>query len=267
MTTAITAADPARAGSTRTRRFYQIPITPTDPPYDDDPQAGTWVTRPPAGPAATAAPVIGAAAPVVLALPHTDHGDQRQHTARSTAESQKQRDHVLFARGLPAGSGVPAGSALPIREVREAHVPESLVQALPGPGRTDAPGSRTIPSARAAATVVVRAIVEAVTGIRPVAHLAAWTSPQVQADLERLVADNVRHRRHTLRCLRVCEPREGIAEVAAVITRGERVSALALRMETSGSRWRVTALQTDALRRSSGTAGAARTGAAPSRRA
>ncbi|WP_250290254.1 Rv3235 family protein [Frankia sp. CiP1_Cm_nod1] len=212
MTTATTAADLAHAGSTRTRRFYQIPIAPTDPPYDDDPPAGAWGAHPPTGPAA-AAPVIAAAAPIVLALPrteHADHGDQRPYPARDT-----------LVRPL---------------------------QPLPGPGRTDAPGTGELPSARAAATVVVRAIVEAVTGIRPVAHLVAWTSPRVQADLERLVAGNVRHRRHTLRCLRVCEPREGIAEVAAVIARGDRVSAIALRMETAGSRWRVTALQTDALR-------------------
>ncbi len=262
MTTVTTAVDPAHTGSTRARRFYQIPITPIDPPYDDEPQAGTWVTYPPAGSPAATAPVIGAATPVVLALP-TDRADQRQRTARSTPEGQKQRDHVLFAHGV-----LPAGSAQPIRQARETQVPGSLVQPLPGPEQADAPGSRAIPSARAAATVVVRAIVEAMTGIRPVSHLAAWTSPRVQADLERLVADNVRHRRHALRCLRVCEPREGIAEVAAVIARGERVSALALRMETSGSRWRITALQTDALPRSSGTssgtAGAARTGAAPS---
>ncbi|ONH35320.1 MULTISPECIES: Rv3235 family protein [Protofrankia] len=218
MTTATTAADPAHTGSTRARRFYQIPLAPTDPPYDDDPRADTWGAHPPAG--------STAAAPVVLALPRADHadrGDQRPYPARNTL----------------------------VRPLRP----------LPGPGHADAPGAQELPSARAAATVVVRAIVEAVTGIRPAAHLVAWTSPRVQADLERLVAANVRHRRHTLRCLRVCEPREGIAEVAAVIARGDRVSALALRMETAGNRWRVTVLQTDALRH--GPAGTPRASTAP----
>jgi hypothetical protein len=133
-----------------------------------------------------------------------------------------------------------AGAAGPTEHVPGTGPPRLGPRSRP----VETPGNRATPSARAVATVVVRAIVEAMTGIRPAAHLAAWTSPQVQTDLERLTADNLRRRRYTLRCVRVCEPREGIAEVAAVIAQGERVSALALRMETINGRWRVTALQT-----------------------
>ncbi len=190
----MTVVAPTRASSTRARRFYQIPITPTDPPYDDDPQAVALAASP---------PTHSAAVPVILALPGARLDDPRQHAP---------------------GNG-------PRRPTTKS-------------GPVDTPANGSTPPARAVATVVVRAIVEAMTGIRPVAHLAAWTSSQVQADLEQLAADNVRKQRYTLRCVRVCEPREGIAEVAAVIARGERVSALALRMETIRGRWRVTALQT-----------------------
>ncbi|WP_239332846.1 Rv3235 family protein [Frankia sp. CiP3] len=191
----MTVAAPTRASSIRAGRFYQIPIMPTDPPYDDDPQATAWLTAPPAG---------SAPAPVLLAMPDARVDIPAQQTVNQP------------------GAGRPA-----LRS-----------------GAIETSGNRSAPSARAAAAVVVRAIVEAMTGIRPVTHLAAWTSPRVQADLERLAGDNVRRRRYTLRCVRVCEPREGVAEVAAVIARGERVSALALRMETVSGRWRVTALQT-----------------------
>ncbi|WP_131745695.1 Rv3235 family protein [Frankia sp. Cppng1_Ct_nod] len=190
----MTAVASARPGSTRVRHLYQIPNTPTEPPYDDEPQAGTWAARP---------PVDRDPAPIVLALPDSDLGDLRQRVTRD----------------------VPA-------------------QPRSGPRTAGTRDNRSAPSARAVATVVVRAMVEAMTGIRPAAHLAAWTTPHVQADLERLAADNVRQRRYTLRCVRVCEPRDGIAEVAAVIACGERACALALRMETSDGRWRVTALQT-----------------------
>ncbi|WP_322750220.1 MULTISPECIES: Rv3235 family protein [unclassified Frankia] len=197
----MTVVAPARASSTRARRFYQIPITPTDPPYDDDPQAVALVASPPAH---------CAAAPVVLALPGTRMDDPTQHGSGTGS-----------ANGSANGPRRPTARSGPV----------------------EAP-NRSTPTARAVATVVVRAIVEAMTGIRPVAHLATWTSAQVQADLEQLAANNVRKQRYTLRCVRICEPREGIAEVAAVIARGERVSALALRMETSRGRWQVTALQT-----------------------
>ncbi|WP_239308155.1 MULTISPECIES: Rv3235 family protein [unclassified Frankia] len=192
----MTVAAPTRAHSIRAGRFYQIPIMPTDPPYDDDPQAAAWLTAPPTG---------SAAAPVLLAMPDTRVDIPAQQAANRPGT------------GRPA----PRSGAMATSDNRSAP-----------------------PSARAVAAVVVRAIVEAMTGIRPVTHLAAWTSPRVQADLERLAGDNVRRRRYTLRCVRVCEPREGVAEVAAVIARGERVSALALRMETVSGRWRVTALQT-----------------------
>jgi hypothetical protein len=115
------------------------------------------------------------------------------------------------------------------------------------PGRT-APGappraadSRLRESPLPAATIVVRAIVEVLAGIRPGAHLAGWATPALQAELER--ARGHYPGRATVRSIRVGEPRLGVAEVVAVVARGERVSAMALRMETANGRWQVTTLQ------------------------
>ncbi|WP_462187740.1 Rv3235 family protein [Frankia sp. CcWB2] len=111
----------------------------------------------------------------------------------------------------------------------------------PRPGRPA--GSRTNPPSRETAVVIVRAIVETLGGVRPASHLAGWTTPRLQNDLERIVAQTTDRRRSQVRSVRVSEPRPGVAEVSAVISRGARVAALALRMESSGGRWRVTTLQ------------------------
>ncbi|EIV93928.1 Rv3235 family protein [Frankia sp. QA3] len=110
------------------------------------------------------------------------------------------------------------------------------------PARAPATG-RPVAPAREAAVIVVRAIVEALGGVRPVSHLAGWTTPRLQSDLERIAAQLSDRRRGQVRSVRVSEPRPGVAEVSAVISRGARAAALALRMEAAGGRWRVTTLQ------------------------
>jgi hypothetical protein len=103
--------------------------------------------------------------------------------------------------------------------------------------------SRFHPAPRHAAAIVVRAIVEALSGARPASQLVGWTTPQLQADLERTMARPTARRRSSVRSVRVTEPRPGVAEVCAVIDRGGRMAALALRMESTDGRWRVTTLQ------------------------
>ncbi len=98
-------------------------------------------------------------------------------------------------------------------------------------------------SPRVAAVIVVRAIVEALAGARPVSHLARWTTPRLLHDLERTAAQITDRHRGLVRSVRVSEPRPGVAEVSAVISRGARAGALALRMESTDGRWRVTTLQ------------------------
>jgi hypothetical protein len=46
-----------------------------------------------------------------------------------------------------------------------------------------------------------------------------------------------------VRRVRVCAPREGVAECSAVVHDGTRVRALAIRLERQPDRWQVTALE------------------------
>ncbi|CAO5147583.1 Energy transducer TonB [Frankia sp. AiPs1] len=102
---------------------------------------------------------------------------------------------------------------------------------------------RPLTAPRDTAVIVVRAIIEALAGARPVSHLARWTTPRLQHDLERTVAQLTDRSRGRVRSVRVSEPRPGVAEVSAVIIRGARAGALALRMESTEGRWRITTLQ------------------------
>jgi hypothetical protein len=104
----------------------------------------------------------------------------------------------------------------------------------------DGRDGRFHPVPRAAAAVVTRALLEVVCGLRPASQLAGWTTPQLQAELTRLSGTVATRRRYVVRSIRVSEPRPGVAEVVAVVARGERAAAIALRMESSAGRWRVT---------------------------
>ncbi len=147
--------------------------------------------------------------------------------------------------GLSTAPPIPASAtpaAAPRSRVR-GHRPRRTGGQAAGPVRVvDGTDSRFLPTPRSAAAVVTRAILEVLSGSRPAAHLAGWTTPSVQADIERVTSRvNVR-RRYTLRSVRVAEPQTGTAEVTAVIGREDRVAALALRLESTDGRWRVTRL-------------------------
>jgi hypothetical protein len=94
---------------------------------------------------------------------------------------------------------------------------------------------------------VARVALEVATGLRPPAQLVRWSTQPVLAALTRRHAlaqrGGGRPARAAVRCLRVCEPAPAVAEVAAVVTDGTRVRALALRMEGEGGRWRISAFE------------------------
>lgn len=97
---------------------------------------------------------------------------------------------------------------------------------------------------RPRAAVLARAFLEALCGDRPVGQLMRWTTAEVYAQLEPLVAARTpRPWAATLRRVLVAEPSPGVAEVTAIIQRGPRTGAMALRLEGLDGRWLVTALQ------------------------
>jgi hypothetical protein len=95
---------------------------------------------------------------------------------------------------------------------------------------------------------LAQAIAEVLAGFRPPQQLAQAVSYEVLALLERnagrMVARGVRTPpRPRVTSIRLCEPRAGIAEVAAVIDTGARRRAMALRVEAPNGRWRVTVVR------------------------
>jgi hypothetical protein len=112
------------------------------------------------------------------------------------------------------------------------------------------PAEPALPPAKAFGARLVQVLSEATTGQRPLAHLAPHLSGHVYERLERHFAATVRgtgrsgaDNRIGVRSIRVCEPGPGVAEVAAVVRRGERMAAIALRLEGVNGRWQCTALQ------------------------
>jgi hypothetical protein len=105
-----------------------------------------------------------------------------------------------------------------------------------------------LPDPQVWAAHLAQGLVEVMTGSRPAPQLLRWTTSEVYAVLARRGALSARRglprgRRATVRTVRVCEPRDGIAEACAVVVDGPRVRALALRMAGLDGRWRIEALQ------------------------
>src|SRR4051794_25752351 len=107
-----------------------------------------------------------------------------------------------------------------------------------------------LPSPKAFGGRLVQALSEASAGERPLAQLSPYFSRPVYHRLERHFATTLRgtgaqagpDNKANVRSVHVCEPSDGVAEVAAVIRRGARMAAIALRLEGRDGRWQCTAL-------------------------
>jgi len=144
------------------------------------------------------------------------------------------RDRLTCAG--PATATVAAG--IPVR-VLDSQVPGWSQEPDMGVRRT---ATAQLPPAARAGSVLARALVEVLSGQRSVAQLRVHCAPDVFAGLQcrTVVPGGLSH----LMTVRVCQPADGVAEVCAVVRRGERVSAIAFRVQGVDGRWRVTALQT-----------------------
>jgi hypothetical protein len=102
------------------------------------------------------------------------------------------------------------------------------------------------PAPRGFALRFTQAALEVIAGLRPPAQLQAWTTDDVHAALQHrhaaVLRAAARSRRLRVRSVHVATPREGVAEVAAVVGDDVRYRAMAFRMEDRNQRWRVTAL-------------------------
>jgi hypothetical protein len=104
-----------------------------------------------------------------------------------------------------------------------------------------------LPEARSWAGRFAQALVEVLAGDRPLAQLVRWTTTGVYDEVAGLVAgpgvapsDSARG---VVRSVHVSEPADGVAEVCALVRRGVRSSAVALRLEGLDGRWQCTAVE------------------------
>ncbi|MCM3885664.1 Rv3235 family protein [Frankia sp. R82] len=249
MTAARALPCPRRATSGSGLRL--LPVTPSDPPFDDEP-----TRRPALGSAAGPTHAPADRTPRRLPRPDlvfTECGrpsspftgpDTTRAPAPGTGPAASARTTPSQATTSRASGRASASRTAGGRTARTATASAAVATAAgDGASRPADEAARPQPSPKIAAVIVVRAIVEALAGARPVSHLARWTTPRLLHDLERTAAQLTDRRRGRVRSVRVSEPRPGVAEVSAVISRGSRAGALALRMEAMDGRWRVTTLQ------------------------
>ncbi len=116
-----------------------------------------------------------------------------------------------------------------------------------GPQRTT---TAALPEVKAWSHRFVTAMLETVEGRRGFAQVARFVSPGLAADIERtskvrarMAAARSAGQAVLVRSVHVCEIEDGVAEVSAVVRRGARTLAVALRLEGIDGRWVCTALQ------------------------
>ncbi|NNG36672.1 Rv3235 family protein [Nakamurella aerolata] len=133
----------------------------------------------------------------------------------------------------------PRRAGTPIAPLIQDAVPEMSQAGDVGVQHTATSG---LPPAGRVSSVLARALIEALAGTRPVAHLRIHCTPTVYAGLEKQPRISG-GRALRLQSAHVCHPADGVAEVAAVFRLGERARAMAFRLAGMDGRWRITALQ------------------------
>jgi hypothetical protein len=145
---------------------------------------------------------------------------------RPTTGPRWSQDPLDLVYTLP--SGLPAEPAVPARL--------RIVGAGDG---------ATTPDVSAWASRFVPALVEVLSGDRPVSQLMRWTDRDVYEEIRQRVeglsrSPGSRPARAAVRSLHLCQPRPDAAEITAVVRAGRRTRALAVRLDAIEDRWRCT---------------------------
>jgi hypothetical protein len=188
----------------------RLPVPASEPPYDDERERGLPQT-----------PLPGS-------------GDCGVQGALALA--------FVLPNGLPATPCPPPDLQLvPARPDAEVDLDEIEFGPQPTP-------RAELPEPRGWAARLVQAVVEVLAGERPAAQLVRWTSADVY-DALRAGTDTApgtsrrEPSRPLVRSVHVAEPVDGVAEVAALVRRGTRATAVALRLEGIDGRWQCTAIE------------------------
>ena len=204
----------------------RLPLPAWDPPYDDEIDApGALRTARARGTAVQGtlalAFVLPSGVPAIPDLPDV----------LSAPPTERGRPGKLGQPGLRL-VGPPAEAALDEVEFGPQPTPRS---ALPEP--------------RHWAGRFVQAVVEVLGGDRPASQLVRWTSTEVYDNVACRVLPSAgagistAPARGVVRSVHVTEPADGVAEVTALVRRGLRCTAVALRLEGMDGRWQCTALE------------------------
>ena len=210
-----------RAGAAARPPVRRLPAPACEPPYDDE---------------------VGAAG----APPGAD-GGWRGSSSRAAADGAAEAVQGTLAlafvlpTGLPSAPQAPAGLHLvpPLRPDAQADLDAVEFGPQPTP-------RRGLPDPRGWSGRFAQAVVEVLAGDRPVAQLVRWTSSEVYDEVACRVLDpgtGAAGPRAVVRSIHVSEPADGIAEVAAMVRRGTRTTAVALRLEGLDGRWQCTAIE------------------------
>jgi hypothetical protein len=195
-----------------------------------------------AAPAVTApAALAGPARPYLRGTAHRRSSAGLRYLPLPDTEPPVERGDLHEPLGTCAGQGV-------LALLTEQDDEDEL---LFGPQPTP---SRELPDPTRWGRQVTQLIVEALAGHRPTAQLVRWTSEHVYRQVRehgrtlpagpsRTPTARTLVERPVVGGVRVSEPDDGVAEVAAVVHRRHRVQAVALRLEGRDGRWVVTVLQ------------------------
>ncbi len=109
------------------------------------------------------------------------------------------------------------------------------------------PADDTSPGVRAISVALVHRLLEVRGGVRPLSQLQRDTTPALYADLERGLSrrprgGTSRPAARDVRSVHV-QHRGDVVEVCATVRRGDRMGAIALRLQTVGGRWLCTCVQ------------------------
>ena len=112
-----------------------------------------------------------------------------------------------------------------------------------------------LPDAQEWSAKLALAIIQALTGQRPISQLSRWVVDEVLAAITMYQRRSLRTRGRiamsaALRSIRVQHPDPEVAEVAGHVVIGKRSAAMAFRLEALGDRWLCTALELGAHWRS-----------------
>jgi hypothetical protein len=224
MTAAVAAPPDTGTSPTTSRLPYLTPVPQCEPPFDDELETRRQPEGPPGG---RLVPVGGSgtsAARVTLGVPF--------HTIPPASGGR-----VLPERRAPtAGTARATGSATSIAAVG---VPPWSSESDVGVQRT---GTGLLPPAARTGPVFARALIEVLSGRRPMAQLRVHCAPDIYAGLTQRPSAGALALPHLL-SVRVCEPADGVAEVSAAFRRADRVRAMAFRIQGVDGRWRITALE------------------------